>query len=309
VAAIAPRPARRQALSPAALRDDLSAVEVRVEVRPRWVFRLPPGGMDGVLRRRGAVRERLVHVDDVPAVVRVAQPARDRVLFGAWASRRDIAEEAIARMRFAFAVDDDLRPFHDRFRWDPLVGAAVRRRPWLRPMRRPDPFEALAWAVTEQLIEIERANQIQRRIVWRLGRHCPVTDLRDLPSAATVAGSAPALLQSLDLAGGRAIALRRAAREVAAGHADLDAPDHERVWRRLRAIPGIGQWTLDMLALLGQGRYDRLPAGDLGYLKLVGRLTTGHPYARAEEQEVRAYFARFGEWSGLAGLHALGTPG
>ena len=56
-----------------------------------------------------------------------------------------------------------------------------------------------------------------------------------------------------------------------------------------------------MLALHGQGRYDRVPAGDLGFLKLVGRLLTGNPQARVEEDEVRAFFAPYGAWKGLAG--------
>src|SRR4051812_2994549 len=283
-------------------------LEVRQTVRPRWVFRLPGAGADGVLRRRGAVLERLVHVDGAPAIVRVAQPARDAVLFGARAEERAVAAEAIERMRFALGVDDDLRAFHDRFRRDPLIGPSIQLRPWLRIARRPDPFEALAWAITEQLIDFPRAVAIQRRIVFRLGRRCPHTGLRDLPAAERVAGAAPALLQSFDLSAGRALALRRAAREVASGRADLRAADHERGWRRLRAIPGIGRWTIDMLGLHGQGRYDCLPAGDLGYLKFVGYLQTGDPRARAEEAEVRELFAPYAEWAGLAGAHALMSP-
>jgi 3-methyladenine DNA glycosylase/8-oxoguanine DNA glycosylase len=278
--------------------------EVRVTVRPRWAFRLPGGAPDGVLRRRGGVLERLVHVDDEPVVVRVAQIAADEVLFGARAGDRDTATEAIDRMRFALGVDDDLRAFHDRFRRDPLIGPSVRRRPWLRVVRRPDPFEALAWAITEQLIDFPRAVEIQRRIVYRLGRRCTATGLRDLPDAATLAGTAPALLQSLDLSAGRSLALRKAAREVAAGRADLRAPDHERAWRRLRAIPGIGRWTIEMLALHGQGRIDQVPAGDLNLIKLVGRLQTGSPHARATEEEVRAFFAPYDGWGGLAAAHA-----
>ena len=130
--------------------------------------------------------------------------------------------------------------------------------------------------------------------------------MRDLPTPATLAGTAPALLQAMDLSAGRAIALRRAAREVAAGRADLCAPDHERAWRRLRAIPGIGSWTIEMLALYGQGRYDQLPAGDLGYLRAVGRIATGNPRARVTEDEVRAFFAPYEGWAGLAGTHLLG---
>jgi 3-methyladenine DNA glycosylase/8-oxoguanine DNA glycosylase len=183
----------------------------------------------------------------------------------------------------------------------------VRTRPWLRIRRRPDPFEALAWAITEQLIDFPRAVAIQRRIVFRLGRRCTATGLRDLPAAARVAGTAPALLQSYDLSAGRSVALRRAAHEVATGRADLRAPDHERAWRRLRAIPGIGRWTIEMLGLHGQGRYDLVPAGDLNLLKLVGRLATGSPHARATEDEVRAFFAPYEEWGGLAAMHAGGA--
>jgi 3-methyladenine DNA glycosylase/8-oxoguanine DNA glycosylase len=283
-------------------------LEVRQEVRPAWLFRLPGGGADGVLRRTGAVLSRLLHVEGDPVVVRVAQLATDRVLFGARAQERPLAAEGIARMRFALGVDDDLAAFHERFRWDPLIGASVRARPHLRIRRRPEPFEALAWAVTEQLIETTRAFAIQRRIVTRFGRRCPRTGLRDLPDAATLAGLAPARLQACDLAAGRALALRRAAREVASGRADLRADDHERAWRRLRAIPGVGAWTVEMLALHGQGRHDVIPAGDLGFLKLVGRLATGDPRAVAGEDDVRALFARFDPWAGLAGAHALGVP-
>jgi 3-methyladenine DNA glycosylase/8-oxoguanine DNA glycosylase len=283
----------------------------RVEIRPAWPFKLPSGGSDGVARRTRGVLERLVHVDGERAIVRAAQPEPDRVVVGAWSpSGRATCEAAIARMRFALGVDEDLRAFAERFRFDPLIGASVRKQPHLRVTRRLQPFEALAWAVCEQLIEYDRAVQIERRIVRRWGTRCSQTGLRDVPDAERVAGIAPAELESCDLSAGRALALRRAAREVAAGRVDLHADDHERSWARLRTIPGIGSWTVDVLALLGQGRYDRLPAGDLAYRKLVGRLRSGgDPAARAEEDEVRTFFAPYGEWAGLAGAHALRGAG
>jgi 3-methyladenine DNA glycosylase/8-oxoguanine DNA glycosylase len=285
--------------------------ELRLEVVPRSPFRLPAyGGRDGVLRRRGGVLERLLHLDGRPAVVRVAQTGERSVLFGAWAEDRADAEAAIARMRFALGVDDDLRPFYERFRDDPLIGPSLRRRPWLRISRRPVAFEALAWAICEQLIQTSQANLIEARIVRALGPRCPQTGLRDVPTAAAVAACSPARLESFELAGRRAIALVRVAREVAAGRIDLEGPDHERAWRRLLAIPNIGRWTVEMLAQHGQGRYDVIPAGDLGFLKALGHARSGgDPAARAEEAEVRALFARYGEWRGLAGAHALHAPG
>ena len=284
--------------------------ELRLEVVPRWPFRLPPyGGRDGVLRRRGAVLERLLHLDGRPVIVRIAQPGERCVLFGAWAQDHADAEAAITRMRFAIGVDDDLRPFWELYRDDPLVGPSLRRRPWLRITRRPFAFEALAWAICEQLIQISQANVIQARIVRALGPRCEQTGLRDVPAAAALATCSPARLESFELGGRRAIALVRAAREVAHGRIDLDGPDHEAGWRRLLAIPTIGRWTVEMLALHGQGRYDVIPAGDLGFLKLLGHARShGDPAARADEAEVRALFARFGDWRGLAGAHALRAP-
>jgi DNA-3-methyladenine glycosylase II len=285
-------------------------IERRVEVRPAWPFRLERrGGIDGVLRCRDGVLHRLLHVEGQRAHVRVAQPSAERVVIGAGAERPDVADEAIARMRFALGVDDDLGPFYERFRFDPLIGRSVRALPHLRVRRRPEPFEALAWAVTEQLIELTRAAEIQREIVRFAGRRWenpPHPPLRDVPTAEAIAGMAPARLESFGLTGTRALALVACAREVARGRVDLRDPDHERGWARLRQIRSIGAWTVECLALHGQGRYDQLPAGDLAYRKLVGRARAGgRPSARAEEDEVREFFAPYGEWAGLAGAHAV----
>jgi 3-methyladenine DNA glycosylase/8-oxoguanine DNA glycosylase len=283
---------------------------VTLDLRSRWPITLPKLiGKDGITRRRPGGIERLLHVGDERVVVRASAPATDRVVIRAWADDRAAAEEAGDRMRFALGVDDDLRPFHDRFRDDPLIGRSVRTNLALRVPRRPQPFEALVWAVCEQLIEYDRAAAIQRRMVWRFGRRCNRTGLRDAPTPAAMAALAPAQLAALDLAASRATALIRAAREVASGRVDLDAPDHERGWARLRAIRGIGPWTVEILALHGQGRLDQVPAGDLGYRKIVGRLRAGgNPRAPiADEDEVRRFFEPYAPWAGLAGWHLLAT--
>lgn len=281
-----------------------------MEVKPASAFRLPlANGMDGVLRRRAGTLERLLHYGEQPVHVRVAQTAPDAVLFGARSHSLEAARYGIVRMRFALGVDEDLSAFHREFASDPLIGRSVRERPWLRPKRRPEPFEALAWAICEQLIEYERAAAIQRRIVawmgprWAAWEGCE-RPLRDVPSPEAFAAAAPARLESFDLAGARARLLVRVARDVVSGRVDLYDANHQRAWRRLRTIPGIGPWTVEMLALHGQGRHDQLPAGDVGLLKYVGRcLSGGDPRARSEEAEVRSFFARYERWQGLAAVH------
>jgi 3-methyladenine DNA glycosylase/8-oxoguanine DNA glycosylase len=279
-----------------------SLAVLEVDIRPPGLYRLPSPGRDGVVRRgpSGAL-ERLLHVDDEPALAR-AWTVSGAVRLRVEAPTRAAAELAVERMRFALGLGHDLRPFHRRFARHPLLGPVIHRRPWLRPWRTPAPFQALAWAICEQLIESGRAATIERRLVWRYGRASPCGRLRDAPSAAELAARAPAELEACGLSGARAIALRQAARLAAGRRLDLEHR-HEIAWSRLRAISGIGRWTCEKLAFHGQGRDDQLPAGDLAYVKLVGRLAgLGR---RATEDEVRQFFAPFGEYAGLAGIYML----
>ncbi|MDA0165774.1 hypothetical protein OM076_36245 [Solirubrobacter ginsenosidimutans] len=294
------------------------SVLVREVVRPRWApYRLGPPSLDGLTRRRGNGLVRLLHVGDEPVVVAVAG-----TVFAARAVSESAARAGIERMRFATGIDDDVTDFHVRFRDDPVIGRAVRAYPWLRVRRNPDPWETLMWSITEQLIDMPRATAIQRRMIGRFGRSWE--GLRDSPSAATIAACAPAELEACGLHAKRAIAMIRAAREMVAGRVALargggagggavaTARDDvlaslraDADFARLLAIPEIGPWTVEMVALHGLGRLDVVPAGDLGYLKLVGRLATGRPKAIADEAEVRGFFAPYAPWAGLAASYLI----
>jgi DNA-3-methyladenine glycosylase II len=275
---------------------------LETEVTPPWPFRLPRRGAgDGVMRSRRGIVTRLLHFGGEPVVVHAWQIRDGNVRFRAEGGTEELRERAVERMRFTLSVDDDLRPFYDRFRRDPLIGPAVRKRPWLRTRRRPSAWEALAWAITGQLIEAVRACEIQRRMVWRYGP-CGDGDrpLRDVPDAAAVADRAPAELAACDLAPKRAIAMIRCAREVAAGRIDPSDPEQDD---RLLSISEIGPWTVQVLGLEGRGEWDSLPAGDLAYVKLVGRLRgLGR---RAEIPEIEEFFAPYEPYRALAGYFAM----
>jgi DNA-3-methyladenine glycosylase II len=298
-------------------------VSLEVEVRPPSPFRLPAyGGEDGVMRVEKGIATRLLHVDGCPVLARAWEPGEGRVAFraepldpGEIASPGRAAGEqtreagaaelelALERMRFALGVDDDLGEFYRRFRRDPLLGPLLRRRPHLRPRRRPWPWEALVWAVVKQLIESGRAARIQRRMVGRWGlRLGPGRDgLHDVPTPDLIAGRAPVELESLGLALKRAIALRAIAADIAAGRCDPGKPDGDR---RLLAVREIGPWTVQCLGLFGRGDADSLPAGDLIYLKLVGRL--GRLGRRATVEEVEEFYAPYAPFRGLAAAWTSG---
>jgi 3-methyladenine DNA glycosylase/8-oxoguanine DNA glycosylase len=285
----------------------MGPVSARAEVVPASPLRLGSGGREGTARRRGDALTRLVHLRGAPVVLEARPAAGGALALSAQAPTAEAAGEGLARLRFWTGVDDDLRPFLRRFRDDPLIGHSVRTAPWVRPWRRPTPFEVLMWAVCEQLVTDERAVAITRAIVSAHGPRDPASGLRDAPGPEAVAALSPALLQRCGLSAGRARALIAAAREVASGRVDLDAPPpgREAALRRLRAIPGIGPWTLAVLAFHGLGDHDAIPAGDFAYLTLVGELRTGRRRAQGTEQEVMALVAPYSGWRGLAGLHLL----
>ena len=294
-----------------------TSTSIEVEARPPSPYRLPSsGGEDRVMRVEAGVATRLLHVEGSPVLVRAWQPAGDRVLL-----RAERVDPAAVTAPFPGARFRRAPPAPSSWSWrwrgcasrsgstttsatstgasaaTPCSGPLLRRRPYFRPSRRPWPWEALAWAVVKQLIESERAARIQRRIVgrWGLGLGRERGAPRDVPSARTIAGRAPAELESMGLALRRSIALRAAAREVAAGRCRLE--DAERSDRRLLAIPDIGPWTVQCLGLHGRGDLDSLPVGDLVYMKLVGRLARlGRRATRRRSRSSTRPTPRIGVW-------------
>ena len=282
---------------------------LEIEVTPAWPFRLGRAGGPAT-RRRGDVVTRLLCRGDHSVVVHTWQrDSGEVVLRAAGAAPRGALGAAIERVRFMIGVDDDLSDFFARFKRDELLGPAMLRKPWTRPRRRPTPWEALYAAIAGQLIEASRAAQIERRMVRRWGPRLKPAEgspwrgpgpLRDAPCAELIAGRAPAELAAMDLSPRRSLAMIRCAREVAAGRVDLTDPEHDR---RLRAIREIGPWTLQCLGFHGRGDPDSLPAGDLAFVKLVGRLAGLRRKATVEE--VEEFFAPYEPYRGLAATFAL----
>lgn len=291
-----------------------------VEIKPRSPFRLPARRWpDGVARTRRGVYERYLHIDDCPVLIRAWREPRGTVSIAAmpvppvWldarrlggrSAGRDELERALDCGRRALGVDDDLSEFHARFKRDPLIGQVIRRMPWLRPRRAGHLWEALAWAITEQLIEVREAVVIQRRIVRRWGTSMRIpgvrAPLRDVPCSATIADRAPAEITACGLAPKRALAMIKVAREVAAGRCDLSTRAGDA---RLRRISEVGPWTLQCLGQNGRGDLDSLPAGDLAYVKLVGHLAGMD--RRATTAEVEDFYARFEPYRGIAAMLSL----
>jgi AraC family transcriptional regulator, regulatory protein of adaptative response / DNA-3-methyladenine glycosylase II len=202
---------------------------------------------------------------------------------------------AAARRTFDLAADPARIAL--AFRFDPLIGPLVKQRPGLRIPGAWDPFECAVRAVLGQQVSVAAACTFAARLVARIGR--PIKDGIDglthlFPSPAVLA---KADLGGLGLTGARTRALRTLARAVAERAIDFDAPVEE-VTAKLAALPGLGDWTAQYVALRALSEPDAFLVADLVLRRMAG--AGGVPLARrALEQRAEAWRP----WRGYAALH------
>jgi AraC family transcriptional regulator of adaptative response / DNA-3-methyladenine glycosylase II len=121
------------------------------------------------------------------------------------------------------------------------------------------------------------------------------------PRAADVAQASQQQLIDLGLTRRRAETVRQLALAVADQGLRLEASvDNPAVLAALQAIPGIGPWTAQYIALRALADPDAFPVGDLGLLKAL-KLT------RPAELQVAA--ERWRPWRGYAALHLWNSLG
>ena len=159
------------------------------------------------------------------------------------------ALQVASRLQRVFDLRADPGPIVEHLSGDAAL------RPFLRPgLRVPgswDPFEMAVRAILGQQISVERARAMAVDLIARFGEFpTPVqlaeAELRGMPAA-------------------RANAIAAVARSVRDGGVRLDgAQDLESVVAGLCELPGIGDWTAQLIALRALGEPDAFPAGDLG---------------------------------------------
>jgi DNA-3-methyladenine glycosylase II len=206
-------------------------------------------------------------------------------------------DEAVDRLRFVLALDDDHRDFVKRFGADPMLGRAVRELAGYRPVRTGTVCQAVLRALAGQLIEARRARAIERRIVRAVS---PVSGrFAAPPTASALAGLAPVSLCRDGLSARKASTLVRMCRSLPLEC--LVERDPDAVAARLERERGFGPWSVGVVFLEGLGRFDRGLVGDLGLVKLLaamrGRWVEGWETAELLEP--------YGEWAGLASLYLL----
>jgi DNA-3-methyladenine glycosylase II len=238
----------------------------RFELVPRGPFSLAAGAafLEGFApaAHRGAEPGHL-HLAFVPdgeeaaAGVCLRQPDTNVVGEAFGEADPGAVRDQVARI---LSLDVDGGGFPDVGRRDPVVGELQDRWPGLRPVGFFSPYEAAASALMVQRIRIVQAARIRDRMTAELGQAVDVHgDLRHaFPGPARLAdlGGYPGLTS-------RKVAYLRALGEAAvAGRLDaarLRALPREQALASLRELPGIGDFSAELVLLRGAGDPDLLP--------------------------------------------------
>ncbi|MHA6695376.1 DNA-3-methyladenine glycosylase family protein [Homoserinimonas sp. A520] len=180
---------------------------------------------------------------------------------------------------------------------DPVIGPLLRARPGLRVIGSPNGFETAVMTVLGQQVSLARARALGGKLVEAFGEPGP-GGLRLFPSAGSIAGLPLADLRAaLGLTGMRALAVHSLA--AACDDGLILSPDADPIAVRaaLLALPGIGPWTADYLAVRALGDRDAFTAGDLVLRRSLGGISVAA--AEAASQAWRPYraYALFHLWT------------
>jgi AraC family transcriptional regulator, regulatory protein of adaptative response / DNA-3-methyladenine glycosylase II len=166
---------------------------------------------------------------------------------------------------------------------DPLLADAVRRNPGLRVPGAFDGFELAVRAVLGQQITVKAATTLAGRFVAAFGEpiETPEAGLTRLsPTPQRIAEATVDEVASLGIIQTRARSIIALAQEVTSGRLRLEPGARpEGMIARLVALPGIGMWTAQYIAMRALRWPDAFPKEDVAMLKQLGGVTA----ARAEE--------------------------
>ncbi len=213
---------------------------------------------------------------------------------------RDTAA-AVERTRRLLDADCDPLAVAAHFAGDPVIGPLARRQPGLRVPGQVDGDETAIRTVIGQQVSVAGARTVTGRLVAAHGR--PVASLVPglthlFPDAATLAAVDP---ESLPMPRARGRALVALAGALASGSVALDrGPDRDAVREALLALPGIGPWTADYVAMRALAHPDVFLPTDVGVRNALAGL--GH-----DPSAVVGRAAGWRPWRSYALMHLWNT--
>ncbi|HOM14130.1 MAG TPA: AlkA N-terminal domain-containing protein [Rubrivivax sp.] len=307
--------AQRYRMSPSALRQQAAPARAREAALPLRLAYRPPYDIDGVLR---FLKQRaLPGVESVDALElrRTLRWAHQGQELHGWLQCRFEPQRHELHLAVAPVLLPAVGAILQRLRHaldldaDPALiapGLASLPRPARDGVRVPgafDSFETAARIVLGQQVSVAAARTLAGRLVAEFGLPVttPFAELgRLFPSAADIAAAEPQRIGALGIVRQRVAALQALAREVAASRIELHpgAP-LEPTLQALHALPGIGEWTVQLIAMRTLAWPDAFAATDIGVCKALGTRDAAAVLARAEAWRPWRAYALMSLWQTL----------
>ena len=183
------------------------------------------------------------------------------------------------------------------------LGPLAKLHPGLRVPGAFDGFEMAVRAILGQQVTVAAARTVAGRFAATFGD--PITTPFDslttlFPTAARVAALAAGRIARLGMPGARARTVVALARAVADGRLSLTPnADIEATLERLRALPGVGEWTAQYIAMRALSWPDAFPHTDLGVMKALGETGAHRVLAAGEAWRPWRAYAVMHLWQSL----------
>ncbi|HUQ86263.1 MAG TPA: DNA-3-methyladenine glycosylase [Vicinamibacterales bacterium] len=219
----------------------------------------------------------------------------------------------VERVRRMFDLDADPSLIAERLSSDPPLRRPAAAHPGIRTPGAWDPFELAVRAILGQQISVKAATTIAGRVANRWGSAIGSAECRVRSAEPGVRSAEPGVqsaecgsaelelnrlfptpnqladapLEEVGIIRTRATTLRTLAHAVRDG---LVVFDGVSTFDALRAIPGIGDWTAQYIAMRGLNDRDAFPSGDLILRRMAGDCTARELERRSERwRPWRAY--------------------
>jgi AraC family transcriptional regulator, regulatory protein of adaptative response / DNA-3-methyladenine glycosylase II len=210
----------------------------------------------------------------------------------------------VERIRAMFDLNADWTAITEVLSADPLLSERMKANPGLRVPGCWNGFELGVRAVLGQQITVKGATKLAGRLVSKFGQPLhPANGLSHVFPEPEILADAD--IASIGLPEARARTIQTFARSVLNGQISFEGIiDCDAFLNRLCAIPGIGRWTAQYVAMRTLGDPDAFPSGDLGLLRALSLTSPRELERRAERwRPWRAYAAMY-LWSSCSQKNA-----
>lgn len=207
----------------------------------------------------------------------------------------------LTRLRRMFDLDANPEAIHACLAQDKRLNTAIRTQPGLRIPGAWDGFETAIRAIIGQQVSVAAAYTLTKRFVDRLGQAVPQPPHADLHRLFPT----PRMVVEADMSGlgitqRRIDSIRAVAQALLEGRVDFNPHQPLDEWvKQWVALPGIGDWTAQYIALRALCHPDAFPAGDLVLRKALVETDGSLPSIKQVTQTAEAWRP----WRGYAALH------